>query len=440
MAANAAGLGKIVVFSALGQPLRAEIEVTATREELSGMRAQLASREAFKQAGLDYASTLSGIAFALDKRPDGQLVIKLTSKTPVNDPFVDMLMELNWPTGRLVREYTFLLDPPEVAAKNAQPVVAPATAAVRSGALAPTAPRPSSIGDDTRVRAQTQTREEKQATVAEAAAPAMPKAAEKPVEKVSSDGDFHEVKRGDTLSKIAGATKPEGVTLDQMLVGLYRANPDAFIDSNVNRLRAGSVLTVPAADEVRDLTAGDAKRLLTAQSLDFGAYRARLAQAAPQSEAPEASRAAQGKVQTAVDDRKQSAAASPDKLKLSDPAVKASAPDAGAVKDSATRVAELNERGYENAGLYDPPGVGGTHVMYVLHHADKPGLYAGLPEAPQISPVVEGWKGPAKTVGLVAMGLAAAGAALHGLIARGNEVTAHDEAEAEALVDKEDKA
>ena len=111
---------------------------------------------------------------------------------------------------------------------------------------------------------------------------------------------------------------------------------------------------------------------------------------------------------------------------------------------AATRVAELNERGYENAGLYDPQGVGGTHVMYVLHHADKPGLYAGLPEAPQISPVVEGWKGPAKTVGLVAMGLAAAGAALHGLIARGNEVTAHDEAEAEALVDKnpqgEDKA
>ena len=107
---------------------------------------------------------------------------------------------------------------------------------------------------------------------------------------------------------------------------------------------------------------------------------------------------------------------------------------------AATRVAELQERGFENAGLYDPQGVGGTHVMYVLHHADKPGLYAGLPEAPQISPVVEGWKGPAKTVGLVAMGLAAAGAALHGLIARGNEVTAHDEAEAEALVDKEDKA
>ncbi len=107
---------------------------------------------------------------------------------------------------------------------------------------------------------------------------------------------------------------------------------------------------------------------------------------------------------------------------------------------AAERIADLQSRGYENAGLYDPPGVGGTHVMYVLHHADKPGLYAGLPEAPQISPVVEGWKGPAKTVGLVAMGLAAAGAALHGLIARGNEVTAHDEAEAEALVDKEDKA
>jgi pilus assembly protein FimV len=157
----------------------------------------------------------------------------------------------------------------------------------------------------------------------------------------SSSNRRYQVRPGDSLYRVASRNPAQGVSLDQMLVGLYRANPDAFIERNVNRLRAGSVLTVPAADEVRDLTGGDAKRLLAAQSLDFGAYRARLAQVAPQAQAPEASRAAQGKVQTAVDDRKQSAAASPDKLKLSDPAVQASAPDAGGVKDSATRVAEL---------------------------------------------------------------------------------------------------
>ncbi len=163
---------------------------------------------------------------------------------------------------------------------------------------------------------------------------------------VSSAGSKrYQVRPGDTLYRVAARNPAPGVLLDQMLVGLYRANPDAFIDNNVNRLRAGSVLTVPAADEVRDLTTGDAKRLLTAQSADFSAYRARLAQAAPQAQTPEGSRAAQGKVQAAVDDRKQSAAPTPDKLRLSDPAVKASAPDAGpataAGKDNAARVAEL---------------------------------------------------------------------------------------------------
>ena len=102
------------------------------------------------------------------------------------------------------------------------------------------------------------------------------------------------------------------------------------------------------------------------------------------------------------------------------------------------RIADLKSRGYDNAGLYDPEGVGGTHVMYVLHHADQPSLYAGLPDDPRISPLVEGWKGPAKTVGLAAAGLAAAGAVLHGLLARANEVSAEEEHEAEELVEASD--
>ncbi|MBU2957803.1 formate dehydrogenase subunit beta [Paracoccus sp. 1_MG-2023] len=102
------------------------------------------------------------------------------------------------------------------------------------------------------------------------------------------------------------------------------------------------------------------------------------------------------------------------------------------------RIEDLKSRGYENAGLYDPEGVGGTHVMYVLHHRDQPGLYANLPEEPRISPVVEGWKGVTKTAGLAVMGIAAAGAALHGLFARPNEVEEHDEVEADRLVDGRD--
>jgi formate dehydrogenase iron-sulfur subunit len=99
------------------------------------------------------------------------------------------------------------------------------------------------------------------------------------------------------------------------------------------------------------------------------------------------------------------------------------------------RIVDLKSRGYDNAGLYNPQGVGGTHVMYVLHHADQPSLYAGLPDDPQVSPTVQAWKGPGKTVGLVAAGVAIAGAALHGFFARANKVSAHDEAAAQALVD-----
>ena len=99
------------------------------------------------------------------------------------------------------------------------------------------------------------------------------------------------------------------------------------------------------------------------------------------------------------------------------------------------RITDLKSRGYENAGLYDPPGVGGTHVMYVLHHADKPHIYANLPDDPKISGIVQAWKGVTKYVGLAAMGVAAAGAVLHGIFGKANKVQPEDEENAEKLVD-----
>ncbi|KAB2921594.1 MAG: pilus assembly protein FimV, partial [Dechloromonas sp.] len=117
--AHAAGLGKITVLSGLGQPLRAELEVSANRDELAGMTARLAPQEVFRQAGVDFSSALLDLRFVVERRANGQAVVKITSGKPVNEPFLDFLVELNWPAGRLVREYTFLLDPPEVAVKQA---------------------------------------------------------------------------------------------------------------------------------------------------------------------------------------------------------------------------------------------------------------------------------------------------------------------------------
>ncbi len=107
---------------------------------------------------------------------------------------------------------------------------------------------------------------------------------------------------------------------------------------------------------------------------------------------------------------------------------------------AAERIEDLKSRGYDKAGLYDPQGVGGTHVMYVLQHADKPGLYSDLPDDPHISRTVETWKGPAKAVGLAALGIAAAGALLNGIFGRANVVTKHDEEEAGELVERAESA
>jgi formate dehydrogenase iron-sulfur subunit len=104
-------------------------------------------------------------------------------------------------------------------------------------------------------------------------------------------------------------------------------------------------------------------------------------------------------------------------------------------KHADERIADLKSRGYDNAGLYDPPGVGGTHVMYVLHHNDKPHIYADLPDNPSISAVVQTWKGATKYAGLAVMGLAAAGTILHGIFGKANRVSRHEEEEAKELVE-----
>jgi formate dehydrogenase iron-sulfur subunit len=104
------------------------------------------------------------------------------------------------------------------------------------------------------------------------------------------------------------------------------------------------------------------------------------------------------------------------------------------------RVAELKSRGFANAGLYDPAGVGGTHVMYVLHHADKPSIYAGLPNRPAISPFVELWKGGVKPLAVAGIALAAIAGFFHSVVAGPNEVQPGDDANGRRLLDRKDDA
>ena len=352
--AAALALGRLSVQSGLGEPLRAEIDIPEINAaEADSLRATLASPEAYRASGLEYHPALNGVRMSLQKRPDGRSYLRVTSDRPVNDPFLDLVLEANWASGRTVRDYTLLLDPPSQRPAAAAPSVA--AAPVVTAPVVPAAP----------VRPQAITRPA--AAPVAPAAPRPPAQAAAPAVRTAPSDKSLTVQRGQTASKIAGDYKPANVSLDQMLLALLRANPNAFVNGNINRLRAGAVLTVPDQNEIAAVPAGTAKQQVTAQSKDFNDYRNKLAGVAPGVQVAGADRSASGQVQTQVEDKKPAAAAS-DKLTLSKNATVQGgtedkiAQDARA-KDASTRIAELskninelNRIGAASGGAASPAG------------------------------------------------------------------------------------
>ena len=308
------GLGRLQVQSALGEALRAEIDVTSlTPEEASNLRVRIAPPEAYRTAGVDYNPVLPGTTAELLRRADGRPYLKLSSDRGVQEPFVDVILELNWATGRLVREYTLLFDPP-VTARATPPAPGPATAPTMAAAPPPPALAPSARPAE---RRPAPTRPIAEPAPSPAASPAPSVAAAREPRAASPGADEYKVKPGDSLSRIASRTQRPGVSLDQMLVSLYRGNPDAFLENNMNRLKAGVVLAVPSAESAKGVSATEAHQVIQAQSADFGAYRQRLASGVSAARPEGSARSASGKVQASVNDRQQSGAATPDKLTLS---------------------------------------------------------------------------------------------------------------------------
>ncbi len=347
----ALGLGRLSVQSSLGETLRAEIDVTSlTPEEAANLKIRIAPPDSYRAAGVDYNSVLPTTQAALLRRPDGLPFLRLTSDRVVQEPFVDVILELSWSTGRLVREYTLLFDPPSdratASAQAAVPLTAPAfsTSAPAQSAVPPVPPTPS-VAQAPR-------------EVPEAPKPAAPERAAKRVAEpkpavaaaADSAGETYRVRSGDTLTAIALRKRAGSVSLDQMLVALYRGNPQAFIGDNINRLKSGVVLDVPGATLAAAVDAAEARRLIVAQSSDFGSFRQKLADAVPQVQADAATRKDAGKVQASVDDAKAVPALTPDKLTLSKAASApaSSAPEARISKDkekqdAAIRMAELSK-------------------------------------------------------------------------------------------------
>jgi pilus assembly protein FimV len=344
--ASAFALGQLKVQSALGEPLRAEIDVTEmAASEAESLKINVAGADAFKNAGVPYNAALSDVKATLQRRAGGQYVVRLTGTRPLNDPFIDLLLEANGSSGRMVRDYTVLLDPPA----TRQPA--------SSAPISPSSPQISAPPAERSGQAAARARRERAPVVpvtappaaAPAPAPSAPQAAPSAAApaRPAAGGEQVTVQRGDTASKIAGAHKPADISLDQMLVALLLANPDAFIGGNVNRIRAGAVLDLPSAAEAGSVPPAEAKRTITAQSRDFGAYRQRLAENAPTASVAAAGRNASGKVQANVEDRNATASA-PDKLTISQGSAAARAADekvaqARQAQESNNRVAELSK-------------------------------------------------------------------------------------------------
>jgi pilus assembly protein FimV len=350
--ASAFALGQLKVQSALGEPLRAEIEVTEmAAAEAENLKIGVASAEAFKNAGVPYNAALSDVRATLQRRAGGQYVVRLTGSRPLNDPFIDLLLEANGASGRIVRDYTVLLDPPT--SRQAAPAapIAPVPPQVRASVE-----RPEVLA----ARARRERALAAPAAPATAPAPTATPPAAAPQRAAATPpratgGEQLTVQRGDTAGRIAAAHKPAEVSLDQMLVALLRANPDAFIGGNVNRMKAGAVLDLPSATEAGATPAAEARRTIVAQSRDFGAYRQRLAENAPTSNVAAADRSASGRLQASVEDRN-AAASAPDKLTITQNSAAARAAEekvaqARQAQENSNRVAELSKNIEELAKL-----------------------------------------------------------------------------------------
>ncbi|HEY5803224.1 MAG TPA: FimV/HubP family polar landmark protein [Lysobacter sp.] len=286
-AASALGLGQIEVKSRIGQPFLAEIPIVSSDpSELENLQAELASPLVFARIGLQPpAGVVAELRFASALDSAGRPVIRVTSDQPVNESLLTFLVSVDWGQGRLVREYSALLDTPRTVSAPLQPQIEETVVSAPNTIERPVEPEIASAPAEApaeAVPADGQAAEGVAAgpdgdnnanandiaptpTPAPAAEPAQVASAAPARAPVGDLADEYSVRRGDTLSGIAGRLQGEGFTLDQAMIALLRANPDAFIDGNVNRLKAGAVLDVPAGEQLASVDAAQARQLVSSQ-------------------------------------------------------------------------------------------------------------------------------------------------------------------------------
>jgi pilus assembly protein FimV len=257
LAAPAAGLGRLAVMSRTGEPLNTEIEIVSIRDkEGESLAARVAPPDVYRSAHIAPIPPVEALRAEVERKPDGRAVVKVTSTGPIDKPLVNLLVELSWAGGGpVVRQYSFLLDTVD---RKPPPVAFPPPATGADAAP----PKPAEPPQPAVALAQPSA-----APAQPPAAPAQPPAA--PAEPpraaaIPETGGTYAVQPGDSLLKIAQATKYDGVSFAQMVVAIHRANEEAFIGGDMSRLKSGRTLTIPGRDAVAAVNTDEARQLVAA--------------------------------------------------------------------------------------------------------------------------------------------------------------------------------
>ncbi len=390
--AGAFGLGHVVVLSTLGQPLSANIEITQiTPDEAQSLRVGVAPDSMYEARHLNYSDALQGATVLLRQDASGHPYLHLSGTRPVHEPFVDLLLRADWSSGEITRNYTLLLDPPGFR----EPGVAP---------IAPRAPAP----------------------LAQAVQRTLPAPHPSPASRSG-----YTVQRGDTLFSIARSYAGGEVSLDQMLAALYSANQGAFIDGDINRLRAGAVLKVPSARQADALSASQAHQIIVAHSGDFAAYRRRLAELSP-TQAGGHARSMHGTVQAQVQEPGNGASGPQSQLRLSQAGAalpgqtaeanwiaaqkqaEALAAKLAAAKADVAALAKLAASASAAARAMQPGAAPVPPASQAAPHASAAAAAASVPARPSASaPASAAARASASAPGATASQAAAASAPLH---------------------------
>jgi len=279
----ALGLGEIELKSSLNQPLIAEVALlSATDADLRELKVAIGSSAAFDNAGIERPLFLTKLRFNVKTNADGKPVVGITSREAVQEPFLDFLLEISWSKGRLLREYTVLVDPPVTMPANAPALQAPVAQ--------PVTPSARSTGSFLPARRVTHTAQMPPVSVA--------------------PGEYGPVRRNDTLWKVASQVRPDtGVSIEQTMLGLLRANPEAFQNNNINNLKAGVILRVPSREDMLSVSRAEALRESRAQYAAWREARGLLQPAQSQGTTPVSVPAAESRLELVSPDTAEGGAA-----------------------------------------------------------------------------------------------------------------------------------